>query len=229
MKISNEKIYEQIANVIIKQIKSGELEPGHKLPSIQTLSQNYGVSVASVREALNALRMIGLIEIKHGYGTFVKQKEPTFFELQQDDFSRKDIEDLLELRHVVEYATAYYASSRHTEADIKQMKDALKIMEKAVQKGYSGEEGDLKFHLSIAKASHNKLLYELLENISDLMQHTMMETRKMFMYHQQKTQENLYQEHVDILEAILKGDPELASKHMKQHLNDVKETLLKHI
>ncbi|SUM34317.1 transcriptional regulator [Staphylococcus gallinarum] len=48
-------------------------------PSIQQLAQIYGVSVASIREALNALRTIGVIELKQGYGTFIKQVKPTFF------------------------------------------------------------------------------------------------------------------------------------------------------
>ena len=78
MKISNVKIYEQVADLLLEQIKTGEYEVGDKLPSIQKLAQNYGVSVASIREALNALRCIGVIEIKQGYGTFIKQKEPIF-------------------------------------------------------------------------------------------------------------------------------------------------------
>ncbi|PWZ94734.1 FadR family transcriptional regulator, partial [Staphylococcus pseudintermedius] len=73
MKISNQKIYEQIADILIQQIEEGVLKEGDRLPSIQKLAAEYGVSNASIREALNALRIIGLIDIKHGYGTFVKQ------------------------------------------------------------------------------------------------------------------------------------------------------------
>lgn len=89
MKISNTKIYEQIADILLESIKSGEYQVGDKLPSIQKLGQQYGVSVASVREALNALRTIGIIEMKQGYGTFIKQIEPTFFELG-DKFTSLD-------------------------------------------------------------------------------------------------------------------------------------------
>lgn len=78
MKISNTKIYEQVADTLLESIKSGNYQVGDKIPSIQKLSKEYGVSVASVREALNALRTIGVLEIKQGYGTFVKQIEPTF-------------------------------------------------------------------------------------------------------------------------------------------------------
>ena len=81
MKISNTKIYEQVADIILESIKSGEYKVGDRLPSIQQLAQIYGVSVASIREALNALRTIGVIELKQGYGTFIKQVKPTFFEL----------------------------------------------------------------------------------------------------------------------------------------------------
>lgn len=75
------------------------------MPSIQALAKDYGVSVASVREAFNALRTIGVIEIKQGYGTFVTKREPVFFDLNESSLTRKQIEDLLELREVVELAT----------------------------------------------------------------------------------------------------------------------------
>ncbi|GAB0299261.1 hypothetical protein JPSP36_23590 [Staphylococcus pseudintermedius] len=61
MKISNQKIYEQIADILIQQIEEGVLKEGDRLPSIQKLAAEYGVSNASIREALNALRIIGLI------------------------------------------------------------------------------------------------------------------------------------------------------------------------
>lgn len=122
MKISNTKIYEQIADIILESIKSGEYQVGDKLPSIQKLGQQYGVSVASVREALNALRTIGIIEMKQGYGTFIKQIEPTFFELGDKFTSLDQITELLELREIVESATVEKAAIHRNEADLVSLK-----------------------------------------------------------------------------------------------------------
>lgn len=226
MKISNTKIYEQIADILLENIKSGEYQVGDKLPSIQKLGQQYGVSVASVREALNALRTIGIIEMKQGYGTFIKQIEPTFFELGDKFTSLDQITELLELREIVESATVEKAAIHRNEADLVSLKKALDEMGEAVTDGTSGEKADLQFHLSIARAAKNSLLVELLNNISELMQYSMEETRKIFIYSKQKTMNKLHEEHVIIYNAIVEQNATNAVKAMESHLLEVKETIL---
>ncbi|WP_398574305.1 FadR/GntR family transcriptional regulator [Staphylococcus equorum] len=226
MKISNTKIYEQIADILLESIKSGEYQVGDKLPSIQKLGQQYGVSVASVREALNALRTIGIIEMKQGYGTFIKQIEPTFFELGDKFTSLDQITELLELREIVESATVEKAAIYRNEADLVSLKKALDEMGEAVTDGTSGEKADLQFHLSIARAAKNSLLVELLNNISELMQDSMEETRKIFIYSKQKTMNKLHEEHVIIYNAIVEQNATNAVKAMESHLLEVKETIL---
>ncbi|MGW7977408.1 FadR family transcriptional regulator [Staphylococcus xylosus] len=226
MKISNTKIYEQVADIILEQIKAGDYQVGDKLPSIQKLGKQYGVSVASVREALNALRTIGIIEMKQGYGTFIKQIEPTFFELGDKFTSLSQIKELLELREIVESATVEKAALYRTEEDLVDLKQALVEMGQAVTDGTSGEEADLEFHLSIAKATQNTLLVELLNNISELMRNSMEETRKIFIYSKQKTMNKLLEEHDVIYQAILQQNDVEAVDAMRAHLLEVKETIL---
>ncbi|AVQ33557.1 FadR family transcriptional regulator [Staphylococcus muscae] len=228
MKISRPKIYEQIANRLIEQIESGVLKEGERLPSIQKLAEDFGVSNASVREALNALRIIGLIEMKHGYGTFVKQKTPQLFDFITQSLTPKRVKEILELREVVELSTAQFAAERRTDAMLEEMEHALSDMRNAIQTGESGEEADLRFHLAIAKASDNQLLYELLHNISDLIQQTMKGTRHIYLYNRQKTMERLFHEHTAILEAIQQQDGETAMKNMACHLAEVRQTLIDH-
>ena len=226
MRISNTKIYEQVADIILEQIKAGDYQVGDKLPSIQKLGKQYGVSVASVREALNALRTIGIIEMKQGYGTFIKQTEPTFFELGDKFTSLSQIKELLELREIVESATVEKAALYRTEENLIELKQALVEMGRAVTDGTSGEEADLEFHLSIAKAAQNTLLVELLNNISELMRNSMEETRKIFIYSKQKTMNKLLEEHDVIYQAILQQNDVKAVDAMRAHLLEVKETIL---
>ncbi|QLK86546.1 FadR/GntR family transcriptional regulator [Staphylococcus sp. 17KM0847] len=228
MKISSQKLYEQIANRLIDQIESGVLQEGERLPSIQKLAKQYGVSNASVREALNALRMIGLVEIKHGYGTFVKQKTPQLFDFTTQTLTEKHVQEILELREVVELSTAQFAAERRTNDRLTEMRLALDDMVKAISQNKSGEEADLKFHLAIAKASDNPLLYELLHNISDLIQQTMKGTRHIYLYKRQKTMEKLLDEHRAILEAIEQQNGVLAGQQMAHHLAEVRKTLVEH-
>ncbi|CAM4063709.1 FadR/GntR family transcriptional regulator [Staphylococcus xylosus] len=226
MKISNTKIYEQVADIILEQIKAGDYQVGDKLPSIQKIGKQYGVSVASVREALNALRTIGIIEMKQGYGTFIKQTEPTFFELGDKFTSLSQIKELLELREIVESATVEKAALYRTEEDLVELKQALVEMGQAVIDGTSGEKADLDFHLAIAKAAKNTLLVELLNNISELMRNSMEETRKIFIYSKQKTMNKLLEEHDVIYQAILQQNDVKAVDAMRAHLLEVKETIL---
>ena len=226
MKISNTKIYEQVADTLLESIKSGNYQVGDKIPSIQKLSKEYGVGVASVREALNALRTIGVLEIKQGYGTFVKQIEPTFFELGDKFNSLVQIKELLELREIVESATVKMAAWHRTEENLVDLEKALNRMGEAIADGTSGERADLEFHLLIAKAGNNSLLVELLNNISELMQDSMKETRKIFIYSKQKTMNKLLEEHVVIYNAIANKDDVEAVKAMESHLLEVKETIL---
>ena len=226
MKISNTKIYEQVADIILEQIKAGDYQVGDKLPSIQKIGKQYGVSVASVREALNALRTIGIIEMKQGYGTFIKQTETTFFELGDKFTSLSQIKELLELREIVESATVEKAALYRTEEDLVELKQALVEMGQAVTDGTSGEKADLEFHLAIAKAAKNTLLVELLNNISELMRNSMEETRKIFIYSKQKTMNKLLEEHDVIYQAILQQNDVKAVDAMRAHLLEVKETIL---
>lgn len=226
MKISNTKIYEQVADIILEQIKAGDYQVGDKLPSIQKIGKQYGVSVASVREALNALRTIGIIEMKQGYGTFIKQTEPTFFELGDKFTSLSQIKELLELREIVESATVEKAALYRNEEDLVELKQALVEMGQAVIDGTSGEKADLEFHLAIAKAAKNTLLVELLNNISELMRNSMEETRKIFIYSKQKTMNKLLEEHDVIYQAILQQNDVKAVDAMRAHLLEVKETIL---
>lgn len=226
MKISSQKIYEQIANDLIDQIDEGKLQEGERLPSIQALSKTYGVSNASMREALNALRMIGLIEIKHGYGTFVKQKHPLLFDFNDQTLTQKRVKDILELREAVEVKTASLASIRRTNADLEEMQHALSEMARAIKNDTSGEEADLKFHLAIARASGNQYLYDLLNNIADKIQQTMKGTRHIYLYSRQKRMEKLFNEHTAIFDAITHQNESLAAQKMIDHLQEVRLTLV---
>src|SRR5699024_10911906 len=161
-----------------------------------------------------------------GYGTFIKQVEPTFFELGDKFTSLVQITELLELREIVESATVEKAAVYRNKGDLVNLKKALDEMGEAVIDGTSGEKADLEFHLSIAKAAKNSLLVELLNNISELMQDSMEETRKIFLYSKQKTMNKLHEEHVMIYNAILEHNASLAVKSMESHLLEVKETIL---
>ncbi|HEQ4957907.1 TPA: L-lactate utilization/bacilysin biosynthesis transcriptional regulator LutR, partial [Streptococcus pyogenes] len=105
-------------------IKNGELKPGDKLDSVQALAESFQVSRSAVREALSALKAMGLVEMKQGEGTYLKE-----FELNQISqplsaallMKKEDVKQLLEVRKLLEIGVASLAAEKRTEADLERI------------------------------------------------------------------------------------------------------------
>jgi GntR family transcriptional repressor for pyruvate dehydrogenase complex len=230
-KIKPKKIYEEVAEQIYELIRNGQLKPGDKLDSVQQLAENFQVGRSAIREALTSLRAMGLVEMKQGEGTYVKEfgKDQIPFPLSTAILMNKDdIAQLLEVRKIIETGTAAAAAKRRTEQDISKMEMALNAMLEAQGDEELGEKADLQFHLSIAEAAHNPLLMGLLNQVSDIMVETMRETRRVWLYSKQTTVKQLYNEHVAIFEAIKKAEEEEARNRMIYHLDNVEEIIKKY-
>ncbi|WP_031538185.1 MULTISPECIES: FadR/GntR family transcriptional regulator [unclassified Bacillus (in: firmicutes)] len=229
--IKPKKIYEEVADALCEAIKKGQLKSGEKLASVQQLADNFQVSRSAMREALTALKAKGLIELKQGEGTFVKTYHPeevVFSFPQAVLMNKKDVMNLLEVRRMIESGAAKSAAENRTNQDLIEMKAALDKMSAANGGEELGEAADLEFHLSVAKATNNALLVNLLMNVSDLMQETMKETRQIWLYSKQTTMTQLYEEHLLIYQAILHQESEKAVSAMTQHLENVEEILIKY-
>ncbi|MBW8348241.1 FadR family transcriptional regulator [Bacillus sp. IITD106] len=222
------KLYEQVAEAIHEMIRSGQLKPGDKLDSVEQLAENFQVGRSAIREALSALRAMGLLEMKQGEGTYIKEFSPDqiFFPLSTAILmNQNDVENLLEVRKIIETGAVASASKKRTSENLTTMELALEEMKKANGNEELGEKADLAFHLAIADASQNQLLSSLLKNVAGLMQATMKETRRLWLYSGQTTTEKLYEEHKNIYEAIFRGDENAAREAMVQHLENVDEVL----
>ncbi|SLK41249.1 GntR family transcriptional regulator [Mycobacteroides abscessus subsp. abscessus] len=229
--IKPKKIYEEVADALYEAIKKGQFKPGEKLASVQQLAETFQVSRSAIREALTALKAKGLIEMKQGEGTFVKVYHPeevVFSFPQAVLMNKKDVMNLLEVRRMIETGTAKAAARNRTEQDLIGIKAALEKMRGANGKGELGETADLEFHLAVAKATNNALLVNLLMNVSELMQETMKETRRIWLYSRQTTMSQLYNEHFLIYQAIFHQEEEKAVRAMQQHLEKVESILIKY-
>lgn len=230
-KIKPKKIYEEVAEAIYEMIRSGQLNPGDKLDSVQQLAENFQVGRSAIREALTSLRAMGLVELKQGEGTYIKEfgKEQITFPLSTAILMNKDdISNLLEVRMIIESGTAAAAAKRRTDQHLSMMEAALKAMLEANGSEELGETADLQFHMALAEAAHNPLLMSLMNHVSGLMGETMRETRKVWLFSEQTTMEQLYKEHLAIFEAIKAQDEEEARTKMLIHLEKVGGILRKY-
>lgn len=229
--IKSRKMYEEIADQIRDRIKTGELTPGDKLDSVQQLAEQFHVGRSAVREALSALRAMGLVEMRQGEGTFVREYDAALLSQSISTavlMNQKDVKDLLELRKILEAGAARAAAIHRKEEDLAPMEKALEEMRAAAGNEQLGEQADLNFHLAVAGATHNRLLVNLMNSVSGMMAETMRETRRIWIYSRKTSAEQLYQEHQDIYRAIAVRDDGQAQQAMLTHLANVEEVLMKY-
>jgi len=230
LRINPQKGSDLVIQHIREQIDAGIWTPGQKLPSVVDLALSYGVGRSTVREALSALKAMGLIDIRHGGGTYISAELPTVSSETNEWFQRAhSIQEILEVRKVLETGNVALAALHRKPSDLNLLEKTLIRMEEALQNEALGEEADTLFHLQIARATQNPLLIQLMESLSLRIQETMSDTRRMWFFDEQETASILLAEHREIYLAIKKKDEALATKLMRKHLLKVEKVLKKHL
>ncbi|MDD2421468.1 MAG: FadR/GntR family transcriptional regulator, partial [Heliobacteriaceae bacterium] len=197
------------------------------LPSERELSGRLGVSRASVREALTALEVMGILDVRPGDGTFVRETnqssiiEPLAWVLAVE---RNSIAQLMEVRRILEVAAAGLAAVRATEFQLVNIAEVLQTMQEA-----AGQREpvayDLKFHFAIAKATQNSVLLRIMNTVADIMHQNFREQRHR-LYSSPGVAVRVIQEHTAILTAIRERDVDRACQAMVEHLNNVEAGLV---
>src|ERR1700675_1934560 len=159
---------DRVTTVLLEKIKGGEFPAGTRLPTQSVISERFGVSRTVVREAISRLKSDGLVEVRQGSGTVVREaNRTTAFRLDIDP--KDSIEAVLrvtELRRGVEAEAAALAAQRRTRAQLADIKRALGAIDAAVKQNRDGVNEDLAFHIAISQATGNPLYPSLLEFIS---------------------------------------------------------------
>lgn len=229
--IKPRKINEEVAEALLEMIKNGELKPGDKLNSVQQLAESFNVGRSAVREALSALRAMGLVEMKQGEGTYIREFDPMMLTLPLPTavlMNETDIVHLLEVRKILEVGAAGSAAINRKEEDLIKMSELLDAMREGLVDEELGEKADLMFHLAIANATHNPILKGLMSNVAGMMVESMRETRRLWLFSKQATTERLYQEHSKIYQAIKDQDTIQAQRLIIEHLENVENVLTKY-
>lgn len=226
--------YEEIKDQLLRMIVDGKLKVGDKLPSTKEMSESFGVGRSTTREALSALKAMGLIEIRQGGGCRVINNAPTSTEIALPELdslriNRSTLLELLEARQSLEVSNAAIAATKRTEQDLAEFAALIQEMERSVGHDLEGERTDLLFHLTLARATHNSIMLRLFESIANQLEIAIREIRRVELYSNQRVAERLYREHLAIYDAVRIQDPELAAQTMKQHLQHVENILTKYI
>lgn len=223
--IKQKRIYEEILEQIKKLISEGVLKPGDRLFAERELAEKLQVSRASIREAFSVLDLLGILETKPGEGTFIREIshdngiKPLALVFMLYNNSKLDV---MEVRMILEVESAALAAQRATADDLKKIKEQLEQMEQDVLSGQIGEVPDARFHHAVAEAANNRVLVRLMHTVYDLIVETMRYSRQR-LFLKPGNKEKLLQQHKQIFNAILAGNPDYARDAMKEHLTFVIE------
>ena len=217
-------IVEQIRNLI----KEGKLKPGDKLPPEQVLAEEFGTSRPSVREALSALEILGITESRGGKGNFVKDTpgSPIFDQEVLELEGEESPFELLEARKALEIEIADLAAKKATLSDLNIIQDSLTNMKKSMNNITEMMEFDREFHLNIAKAAHNNLLFSMMNYLSNLLKEKLWVNMKEKTWNVPGKPQKYIEEHHEIFNAIKNRDSKNARKQVYLHLVGVEHDLL---
>lgn len=227
--IRSKGLVSEIVERLSKDIHSGVLRPGEKLPTEAIIMRNFAVSRTVVREALSRLQASQLVVTKHGIGTFVAEHiSKNNFSITPEDFSTlKDVISVLELRISLETEAAGLAAKRRTSENIDAMRKALNELKESISKPTGGVASDFEFHIQVAKATGNRHFYELMNHLG-----TMIIPRGRISGKLHRTSEDeayllmVNSEHESIFQAILNEDSETARAAMRTHLTNSRDRLI---
>jgi GntR family transcriptional regulator, transcriptional repressor for pyruvate dehydrogenase complex len=222
----SESLPERIYARVVEAILRGDFAPSGKLPTEGALASNFGVSRPTVREALSRLRSDGVIDSRRGAGSFVIRSPgvpvasaaPTIKSLA-------DIERYYTFRSCVEAGAAAGAAEMHDASDLEALRAAYDALDAAMEGGRSGVDEDVRFHLAIARASHNPFFVTTIETsvapIRQFMELARNATDKKSLERVRTTQA----EHQQIVDAIARRSAAEAAQAIRVHILNAKRRI----
>lgn len=224
MRIERKRVTDQIIDQLISMIADGKFKPGDRLPPEPALMAQFGVGRSSLREAIGALSLIGMLTVRPGYGTHVSASlgESVSKPLRWGMFMgwREKLHEFIEARISIEEALVAMAAERATEADIEEIKRCHELLKSSKVTKRKAIQADLVFHTAIASASHNSVLARFLEELRQPVKNWMEQKASLFGGY-----DRVFEQHDAVLSAIQARDPVKARKAMKEHLEAVGERL----
>ena len=225
--IRRETMAAEVARRLVDYLLSGGVAPGARIPSERQLAEAFGVGRSAVREAIAALSLIGLIEVRHGDGTFLKRPDsPLLPQVVEWGLllGEQRTTDLVEARQKIEVDIAGLAAQRRTDEDVA---DLARILSRMEWESLHGDEvggfvdADVAFHLRLAETARNTALRDVLSSIQALLRAWIGRVIA------DGNRESSFREHVPILEAVKSRDVRAAEEAMEAHMRSAAGRLQK--
>ncbi len=209
-----------------ERIREGRLAPGDKLPTEAEVMAEFGVSRTVVREAISKLQAAGMVETRHGVGTFVVGAgDASAFRIEPQQLATlRDVVAVLELRIGVESEAAGLAAQRRTAANLAAMRTALAAFTTAVEEGRDAVAADFQLHSEIARATQNEHFAGLMATLgAQIIPRARLEASGVIDPERQAYLRRVNAEHESIVDAIAAQDADAARAAMRTHLANSRE------
>lgn len=209
-----------ITELVVQRIKDllegGELKAGSRLPPERELADMLHISRPSLRTALKALSVMGIIRAKPGAGTYIADSLPEVFTEPMHFMTlinHTSDEELFEARRIIESGLAELAAERASEDDIKALNAEIEGMRANTDDPEIYLKHDIRFHQAMARAANNKLMSGVMDTLAQLLFHL----RRQTIAHASDLEEAI-DWHVKIVETMKKHDPKRAKDMLSGHL-----------
>lgn len=225
----------KMTNIVIDQIQKrigeGTLKAGDKLPSERKLAAQLGVSRATIRESIGILGGRGVLKISHGKSTIICDVFKKHVYDPLEDIVKNSDEltaDVISVRHLLEVEATRLAAINRTTIDMQIIEDAYLKLSEAQKNNDLAEhvKADTQFHISIADASHNLILTQIIRSMGNLIEKDILKTVEI-LSNDVGWREKLFEQHTRIFQAILNEDENSAEKAADKHLIYIRKQLEK--
>lgn len=218
---TNERLYQDLARALIEELAQGRYPVGARLPAERDLAVRFDVSRPTVREAIIALEVQGIVEVRLGSGAYVlrlpgKEDNPGF---------NVTAFELTEARLLFEGEAAALAATQVTPEDIAEIEQLVRQIAAENLDPNGTDKADRAFHLAIARATRNEAIYNAIEHLWDL-RTTSPEAALLHEKARHASVKPVVEEHSAVLEALKARDSAAARAAMRTHLSAVLEGLL---
>lgn len=210
--VPRSRLYETVAESLLEHVEKAGLAPGDRLPAERRLAEQFGVSRTSIRQALVRLEVQGVVEIRHGDGVFLAAPRPSTALTGVWERAER-LSDIYAVREALEVKIAELAALHCRDEDRALIEGALEQMDDEVVRGGTGEKADAAFHRAVTLASHNPVMLELMDGLSD----RIAESRLASLTQPGRPPVSLAG-HRAIAAAVLAGDARGAAEAMRAHL-----------
>ena len=218
---SQDRLYQDLARSLLEELSSGRFPVGARLPAERELAATYNVSRPTVREAMIALEVQGLVEVRVGSGAYVRRLPG------KEDIPGFNITafELTEARLIFEGEAAALAASQISDEEVVEIAMLVEAIAEENLQADGAERADRAFHLAIARATRNTAIYNAIEHLWDLRS----SSPEAALLHEKARTANIkpvVDEHTAVLTALRNRDPAAARAAMRAHLSQVIDSLL---